>query len=92
MHRLPADNHARELIEEVDIFRSQCKPELRHQAQHLIEKIRFSEITLASAEIALANLEDKNTKDPASDDNKCMIGIVQGHEVQGANLQVIEVT
>jgi hypothetical protein len=29
---------------------------------------------------------------PASDDNKCMIGIVQGHEVQGANLQVIEVT
>jgi hypothetical protein len=28
---------------------------------------------------------------PASDDNKCMIGIVQGHEVQGANLQVIEV-
>ena len=52
--------YAPELIYEVHDFIATCKPELRHQAQHLIEQMRFSEITLASAEIALANLEDQN--------------------------------
>jgi hypothetical protein len=40
--------------------------ELRVQAQHLIEQIRFSEITLAGAEHALASLErhaHKETKE-----------------------------
>jgi hypothetical protein len=57
----------RELIEQIDIFRSRCKPELRHQAQHLIEPIRFSEITLASAKIALANLEAKHNPENEND-------------------------
>jgi hypothetical protein len=35
---------------------------LRTQAQHLIEKIRFSEITLAGAETALADLESRNNE------------------------------
>ena len=30
---------------------------------NLIEQIQFSEITLASAEIALANLEDQNNQE-----------------------------
>jgi hypothetical protein len=37
-------------------------PELRHEAQHLIDQIRFSEISLAAAETALAHLEDKNSE------------------------------
>jgi hypothetical protein len=46
-----------------ELFRSRFKPELRQHAQHLIEQIRFSEITLASGEIALANLEDQNNQE-----------------------------
>jgi hypothetical protein len=59
----PADTYARELIYEVHDFIATCKPELKHQAQHLIDQIRFSEISLAAAETALAHLEDKNTED-----------------------------
>jgi hypothetical protein len=63
----PADTYARELIDEVDSFRHNCEiAELRVQAQHLIEQIRFSEITLAGAEHALASLErhaHKETKE-----------------------------
>ena len=55
--------YARELIYEVHDVIATCEPELRHQAQHLINQIRFSEITLAQAEIALAHLEDKNNQD-----------------------------
>jgi hypothetical protein len=54
---------ARELIQEIDIFRCQCKPELRHSAQHLIDQIRFSKISLAAVETTLAHLEDKNIQD-----------------------------
>ena len=53
-----ADSYARELICEVHDFISTCGNQtLRREAQHLVEQIRFSEITLASAEYALANLE-----------------------------------
>jgi uncharacterized protein YPO0396 len=55
----PYDTYARELIDEVDMFRRHCEnSELRLQAQQLINAIRFSEITLASAERALASLEE----------------------------------
>jgi hypothetical protein len=56
----PADEYARELIYEVHDFIATCKPELKPQAQQLIDQIRFNEITLAQAETALAHLEDKN--------------------------------
>ena len=53
-----ADTYARELIQDLYDFISTCESsEMRLQAQQLISQVRFSEITLASAERALARLE-----------------------------------
>ena len=52
------DTYTRELIADLEVFRLHCEStELRIQAQELISQVRFSEITLASAERALAKLE-----------------------------------
>ena len=48
----------RQLINELEAFRQHCEnSELRLQARQIISQVRFSEITLASAELALAKLE-----------------------------------